>query len=294
MKRRLSSRGRLTPYLFLAPMMLGLLIFRIVPVGVSFAASFTQWNVFSPPRWVGLANYRALWDSPAFWQVLSNTALFALMYIPGVMVAGLALALLVDRGGKGIAFFRGLYFMPYITSVVAVALAWKWVFSTRFGILNNALRQVGVADPPGWLSDPEWALVSIAIVYVWQNSGFIMLLFLAGLQTVDDSYIEAARIDGARSWQIFRHITLPLLVPVGFFILIICLVASTQTFEATYALTKGGPNGASTTLAYDIYQNAFVFFRMGYASAIAYVLFLILVAVTFVSFAVRRRWAPDA
>jgi multiple sugar transport system permease protein len=278
------------PYLFIAPMLLGLVLFRLGPLLVSFGASFTDWNVIAAPRWLGLGNYREMLASEAFWQVLGNTALYALFYVPGVMILGLSLAVLVNQRLPGSTFFRGFFFLPYITATVAVALVWKWIFATRFGLLNAALRALGVDSSPSWLGDPDYALVSVAIVAVWQHAGFQMLLFLAGLQNIDEGLREAARIDGASEGQIFRRITLPLLSPVTFFVLIISLIASSQTFEVTYALTEGGPQRASTTLAFFIYQNAFVHFRMGYASALAYVLLLLVGAVTLVNFALRRRW----
>ncbi|MEX2542149.1 MAG: sugar ABC transporter permease [Trueperaceae bacterium] len=278
------------PYLFIAPMLLGLILFRLGPMLVSLAASFTDWNIISAPTWLGLRNYREMLSSAAFWEVLGNTSLYALFYVPGVMILGLALAVLVNQRLPGSTFFRGFFFLPYITSTVAVALVWKWIFATRFGLLNALLHAVGVDDPPSWLGDADYALVSVAVVAVWQHAGFQMLLFLAGLQNIDDGLREAARIDGATEFQIFRRITLPLLSPVTFFILIISLIASSQTFEVTYALTGGGPQRASTTLAFYIYQNAFVHFRMGYASALAYVLLTLVGTITLVNFALRRRW----
>jgi multiple sugar transport system permease protein len=271
-------------------MLLGLLLFRLGPLLVSFGASFTDWNVIAAPRWLGLGNYREMLASEAFWQVLGNTGLYALFYVPGVMILGLSLAVLVNQHLPGSTFFRGFFFLPYITATVAVALVWKWIFATRFGLLNNLLFALGIDRAPSWLGDADYALISVAIVAVWQHAGFQMLLFLAGLQNIDDGLREAARIDGASEGQIFRRITLPLLSPVTFFVLIISLIASSQTFEVTYALTEGGPQRASTTLAFFIYQNAFVHFRMGYASALAYVLLLLVGAVTLVNFALRRRW----
>lgn len=278
------------PFLFIAPMLLGLLLFRLLPIGAALVVSFMRWNIISSAQWVGLANYRELVASDAFWDVFRNTALFALMYVPGVMVLGLLLALLVNRNLKGSTLFRGVYFMPYITSIVAVALVWRWLFAARFGLLNVFLNQLGMTNPPSWLGDARYALIAVAIVYVWQSAGFQMLLFLAGLQNIDDNFKEVARIDGASEWQVFRYVTLPLLSPVTFFVLTISLIASSQTFEVTYALTGGGPQRASTTLAFYIYQNAFVFFRMGYASALAYVLLLVVGSVTVVNFYYRRRW----
>ena len=286
--------AKITPYLFILPMLIGLLVFRLGPIAASFGISFTSWNVLSPPRWIGLENYRQLLASPIFWEVARNTLLFAAIFVPLVMVLGLSLALLVNQKLRGSTFFRGVFFMPYITSIVAVALAWKWILATRFGLLNNALIDLfGVRSPPSWLGDPSIALFSVAFVLAWQSAGFQMLLFLAGLQNIDESLKEAARIDGASNLQILRHITLPLLSPITFFVLIISLIASSQTFEVTYALTGGGPQRASTTLAFYIYQNAFVHFQMGYASALAYMLLLFVGGLTAVNFIARRRWVYD-
>lgn len=281
---------RYLPLLFIAPMLIGLLLFRIGPIFASFGTSFTEWNVIGTPRFVGLENYRALLRDAAFWETMRNTVTFAVLYVPGVMALGLGLALLVHQGLRGSIVFRGLFFMPYITSMVAVALVWQWIFATRFGLLNAGLRALGVRNPPSWLGDPDLSLLALVIVSVWQAAGFQMLLFLAGLQNVDASVQDAARVDGANRWQVFRHVTLPMLSPVTFFVLIVSLIASSQTFEVTYALTGGGPQRSSTTLAFFIYQNAFVFFRMGYASALAYVLLLLVGSVAIVNFFLRRRW----
>ena len=283
--------AKFTPFLFILPMLVGLLIFRLIPIGFSFGISFTSWNIFSPPRWIGLENYRTLLQSPAFWEVARNTVVFALVFVPLVMGLGLSLAVLVNQKLRGSTFFRGVFFMPYITSIVAVALAWKWILATRFGLLNNALMEwFGVQHPPSWLGDPRYALFAVAFVLAWQSAGFQMLLFLAGLQNIDESLKEAAMIDGATKAQVFRHITLPLLSPITFFVLIISLIASSQTFEVTYALTGGGPQRASTTLAFYIYQNAFVHFQMGFASSLAYTLLLFVGGLTLVNFLLRRRW----
>ena len=283
--------SRITPFLFIAPMLIGLLIFRLLPIGVSFGVSFADWNVFSPPRWAGLANYRQMLESPAFWEVARNTVVFALVFVPLVMAMGLSLALLVNQKLRFSTFFRGVFFMPYITSIVAVAIAWRWILATRFGLLNNALTELfGIVNPPSWLGDPRFALLAVAFVLAWQSAGFQMLLFLAGLQNIDESIKEAAEIDGASRWQVFLHITLPLLSPITFFVLIISLIASSQTFEVTYALTGGGPQRASTTLAFYIYQNAFVHFQMGFASALAYALLLFVGGLTLINFWFRRRW----
>ena len=176
---------------------------------------------------------------------------------------------------------------------MAVTLVWRWIFSTRFGLLNNLLDWVGISENPAWLADPFFALPAVAIVSIWKDAGFFMLLLLAGLQTIDDTYYEAAKVDGASAWQRFRMITVPLLSRSLFFVLIIAMIRSTQTFEITYALTEGGPNGATTTLAYSVYLHAFVYFDMGQAAALSYVLCVILGFLTLLNFRLRKRWVHE-
>lgn len=278
--------------LFLLPAILGLLVFRVVPIGWALALSFTDWRIFDQVDWVGLDNYRHILSSPVSRQVLGNTLWFTAMYVPGVTVLSVTLAVLLNNGLRSSAFFRGAFFLPYITATVAITLAWRWIFSTRFGLLNHLLTSIGL-EGQAWLADPAWALPAVAIVSVWKDAGFYMILLIAGLQTIDPGYYEAARVDGARAFRRFYAITLPLLSRSLFFVLIMALIRSTQTFEITYALTNGGPNRASTTLAFYIYQNAFVHFEMGYASALAYVLCFVIGLVTLANFWLRRRWVHE-
>jgi len=286
--------SKITPYLFVAPTVLGLLLFRLGPTLAAFFISFTDWNIRTAPRFIGLGNYQELLNSASFWLVLRNTLVFALVYVPGVMVIALALSLLVNQKLRGISFFRGLYFLPYVTSMVAVAMVWNWIFSTRFGILNSMLRSVfGVTNPPAWLADSQTALMVLIIVTIWKTCGFQMMIFLAGLQNIPKHLYEAARIDGANNWTILWRITLPLLTPVIFFVLITSLLEAFATFEVTYAMTGGGPLFASTTLPFFVYINAFEFNRMGFASAAGYILLLVVGAITAFNFAVRRRWVRD-
>ena len=278
--------------LFLSPAIVGLLVFRLIPIGWAFALSFTNWRIFDNIEWVGLANYAHILTSPVSREVLGNTLWFTAMYVPGVMVVSVTLAVLLNNSLRSSALFRGAFFLPYITATVAVTLAWRWIFSTRFGLLNHLLGQVDI-ERIAWLADPAWALPAVAIVSVWKDAGFYMILLIAGLQTIDPGLYEAARVDGARAFRRFYTITLPLLSRSLFFVLILALVRSTQTFEITYALTNGGPNRASTTLAFYIYQNAFVHFEMGYASALAYVLCFVIGLITLLNFHLRRRWVHE-
>jgi multiple sugar transport system permease protein len=282
--------GRVAPWLFVLPTIVGLALFRVGPIVAAFLVSFTRWNVISSPQWQGLANYRELMSSEIFWRVLKNTVLFSVTYVPGVMVCGLFLAILVNTKLKGITFFRGLYYLPVITSTVAIGVVWSWILSPRFGVLPRILNNLGVMNVPSFLGDSRYALLTLVVVYIWKMSGYHMILFLAGLQNIPEVYYEAAKIDGATPWQLLRHVTLPLLSTTTFFIMIIALIQSLQTFDLTFAMTEGGPNNASATLSFFTYVNAFVHFRMGYAASMAFVLFLIVGSITLANFWARKYW----
>ncbi len=282
--------GRVAPWLFVLPTIVGLALFRVGPIVAAFLVSFTRWNVISSPQWQGLANYRELMSSEIFWRVLKNTVLFSVTYVPGVMVCGLFLAILVNTKLKGITFFRGLYYLPVITSTVAIGVVWSWILSPRFGALPRFLNDLGVMNVPSFLGDSRYALLTLVVVYIWKMAGYHMILFLAGLQNIPEVYYEAAKIDGASPWQQLRYVTLPLLSTTTFFIMIIALIQSLQTFDLTFAMTEGGPNNASATLSFFTYVNAFVHFRMGYAASMAFVLFLIVGSITLANFWARKYW----
>lgn len=285
---------KIVPYFFILPMIVGLILFRFGPILASFLISFTEWRGTRNPVFLGLGNYAELFNSDIFWEVLSNTFLFAGLFVPGTMLLGLILALLANQPLRGIAFFRGIYYLPAITSMVAVALVWKWIFASRFGILNYLLRTYAeVADPPRWLSDSSTALYVLVIVSIWKSAGLPMMVYLAGLKGIPRHLYESAKIDGANTWQMFRHITLPVLTPVTFFILIITLFDAFGTFEVTFAMTQGGPLNASTTLPFYIYQNSFQFARYGLASSLAYALMIVVVILTLINFYARDRWVQQ-
>ena len=287
--------GKLTPYLFVLPTILGLIVFRLGPVAVAIGASFTRWNVQTPPKFLGLNNFVELISSDTFWLIFKNTILFTVIFVPGVMIVSLLMAVMVNQKLRGIAFFRGLFFMPYITAMVAVAMVWNWIFATRFGVLNYVLINFFyISDPPAWLADKTWALPALAIVAIWKQVGFQMLIFLAGLQSIPRSLYDAAAIDGANRQQQFFKITLPLLSPITFFVFIITVIEAFKTFEVTFAMTEGGPNNASSTLAFYIYQNAFIFGRMGFASALALFLLLFVGLTTVLSFKLKGRMVEYA
>lgn len=285
---------KVTPYIFILPMLLGLILFRFGPILGSLAISFTRWRGTSSPTYIGMGNYTEALTSDVFWEVMNNTLLFALLFVPGTMLLGLVLALLVNQPLRGIDFFRGIYYLPAITSMVAVALVWNWIFASRFGILNYILRTVfAVSDPPRWVSDSSTALFVLIIVSVWKSAGLPMMVYLAGLKGIPQSLYESAKIDGAGAWQLLRYVTLPMLTPVTFFVLIITLFEAFGTFEVTFAMTGGGPLNASTTLPFYIYQNSFQFARYGFASSLAYVLMIVVVILTVINFWARDRWVTQ-
>lgn len=279
--------------IFLAPTIIGLLFFRLIPMVWALGLSFTHWKIFDTVQFAGIDNYVSILTSPFTTRVFWNTLMFALMYVPGAVLLALVLAVILNRAIRGAAWFRGMFFLPFITTTVAVGLTWRWMYSTRFGVINTMLDWLGIKSNPAWLADPAYALASLAIVAVWRDAGFYMLLLLAGLQTIDTDYYQIARLEGASAFFRFRTITLPLLSRSVFFVLIIAMIRSTQTFELTYALTEGGPNGATVTLGYQIYLDAFVNFEMGMAAALSYTLCIILGMLTLVNFRLRRRWVHE-
>lgn len=289
MKKNLKWYREWHAWLFILPAIIGLFVFRLGPMVFAFFMSFMQWNIISPAQWLGLQNYVEMFGDPSFWTVLQNTFIFLLIYVPGVMVFGLLLAVLVNQKMKGVKGFRAMYFAPVVTSAVAIGMVWGWLLSPKYGLLNYLLEFLGI-NGPSWLGDSKWALISIALVMVWKMAGYYMILFLAGLQDVPGVLYEASRIDGANRFQSFRNITLPLISPTTFFVLIIAIIDSFRNFQIVYTMTQGGPGISSTTLPYSIYQNAFVFYRMGYASAMAYVLLAIVGLITLVNFYMKKRW----
>ena len=279
--------------LFLVPSLLPLVTFTIGPMVASIGISTLEWNLISDAEYVGLDNYRELAGDPAFRAALWHTLQYIAGYLPLVFVGGLGLALLLNRGLKGLAFFRSIYFLPVVTSWVIVALVWRWLLSPTGGIVNSALEIIGV-DGPGWWADPTWAMPSVILASAWKDLGFVMVIFLAGLQSMPQEVEEAALVDGASAWQRFRRVTLPLLSPSSFFVLIISLIHGFQVFDQVFVMTGGGPAGATTVIVERVYTSAFRYGEMGYAAAMSWVLFTIILAVTLFQFRMQRRWVTYA
>ena len=279
-----------TAWAFLLPSLVLFATFTGIPVIAALGISFTQWDLFNPARFIGLDNYTKLFGDPIFARVMGNTAYFVLLSVPVQMLIGLGCALALNRGIRGQTFFRIAYFLPVVTSTIAAALVWAWLFNANFGLINALLSLVGITDVPRWLASTQWAMPAVIIVSIWQNLGYAMVLFLAGLQNIRADLYDAAAIDGARGWRRLWFITLPLLSPTTFFVLIISIIGSFQIFELVFVMTQAGPANATNTLVYYIYQNGFQFYQMGYASAAAMVLFLIVLIFTLVQYKLQRRW----
>jgi multiple sugar transport system permease protein len=278
------------PYLYLLPTLVGLFLFSAGAVVASFLMSFTRWDIITSPEWVWFQNYTDMMRSELFWEVFRNTVYFVILAVPLSVIGSLALALLVNNSLRGITFFRTAYFLPVVSSMIAVALVWSWIFNPEYGLLNYLLLELFGIRGPAWLYDTTWALPAMVLVTVWKGLGYSMVIFLAGLQNIPQHLYEAATVDGAGSWRRFLHVTLPMLSPTTFFILVITLINAFQVFEQTYVLTKGGPANSTLTLSYYVYQNAFQFFQMGNAAALSYILFAIIFSVTLIQFRAQRRW----
>ncbi|MBS4205140.1 carbohydrate ABC transporter permease [Lederbergia citrea] len=275
-------------YIFLTPQLLGLIAFALIPLCFAFVLSFMNWDGFGAKTFIGLDNFMGQFKNPVFWKALWNTVLYTILYIPVGITLSMVLAIALNKI-RGKELYRIFFFMPVITSSVSVGVIWMWILNGDFGILNQFLANFGIAGPQ-WLTDTRWVMVSIAILSIWWQLGYNMVIFLAGLQGISSSYYEAAEIDGASKFQKFRHITLPLLSPTTFFVTIMAIIGSFQVFDQAFVMTSGGPAKASYTLVYHIYETAFINFRMGESSAAAMILFVIILIFTLIQFRVSKRW----
>lgn len=286
--RNLTRREALECYLFISPVCFGLLAFTIGPILASLYFSFTEYNIIRAPKWVGLGKFHDLIRDELFWQSLKVTSLYVVMHLPISLVLALGIALLMNQKVRGIVFFRTVYYLPSVVSGVAVALLWMWIFNPEFGILNTLLAMVNIQGP-AWLFDEHWSLPAIALMSLWGVGGS-MLIYLAGLQGIPSELYEAAEIDGASRWRRFWFITLPLLSTVILFNLVMGLIASFQEFTPAYVMTSGGPNFSTLFYNYYLYENAFEYLYMGYASAMAWVLLVIVLILTLLVFKSSPMW----
>lgn len=283
LKKNLYKKGDgLSAILLLSPTLVIFSAFILFPVFFSFYLSFHKWNMFSgDTTFIGLDNYIRMFKSEEFWSVLKNTAIYTLGTIPLNMIFSLFIAYVLHKKIIGKKFLRTAFFAPVIISPVAAAVIWRWLYDPNFGLINWFIGLVGI-NPINWLNEPAAAMIALIIMGVWKTFGINMVLFSAGLQGIPENFYEAAEIDGAGSWKKFWNITIPLLAPTTFFIMVISMISSFQVFDIVYVLTSGGPLGSTKVLVFYVYEYAFKFFEMGYASAGAYVLFAILFILTLI------------
>ena len=278
--------------IFVAPAMVLFLIFTTLPFVGALALSFTDYDILTPPSWTGLENYARLLDDATFLTSLKNVFSYSLMFVPTMILLSLLLALALSRKLPGMGVFRIIYFIPVVTSPVAAATVWTWMLNGSHGPINELLRLVGI-EGPAWLADSDTAMVAIVLVTLWQGLGWNVLIYLAGLQNVPGYLYEAAALDGANRWQSFLHITWPSLRTTTFFVTTLSLIGAFQLFDQAFVMTQGGPGNSTVTPVYQIYESGFNRLQMGYASAQAFSLFVIIVAVTVINMRVNRDQAPE-
>jgi multiple sugar transport system permease protein/sn-glycerol 3-phosphate transport system permease protein len=289
-RRRRHRRARtvLEAYALLAPSLFGFLLFLVAPIFGVLALSLFDWNLIGTPEFVGLANYREMAGDPEARRAIVNTIYYVLLNIPAQTVLALLLAVALNRRMRGGKVLRVLYVLPWMAMPVALGIIWTWMFDPKYGAINKLLGLAGV-NGPEWLSSTTWAMPVLASVNIWQYTGYTMLILLAGLQAIPRQLLEAAQIDGASAVQRFFKITLPLLRPSMFFVLVTSTIGSFQMFDTVYVMTQGGPAGSTDTLNFHIYQQAFRLFRAGYASALAVVLFCLILLVAVAQYLYFRR-----
>ena len=276
-------------YLFSGPVIVWFFIFHLIPIIAGAVLGFYSWDILNPPKPVGLANFAAVLKDDLFWRAMINTLYYAVVSVCLTSAVSLGLAMALNQRLGSIAAYRTMFFLPAVTAMVAVSMVWRWLYNTDYGIFNYVLSLGGI-PPLNWLGEPDLAMPAVIVMSVWRSAGFNTIIFLAGLQGIPQEYYEASSLDGAGRWARFRHVTLPLISPSTFFIMVTGLINSWQVFDQVYAMTRGGPLFATTTAVYLVYSNAFEWNKAGYASAMAYYLFIVIMLFTLAQFLFQRRW----
>lgn len=285
-----SLKKDLVAYSFILPNLLGFAIFTLVPTVFSLVLAFMNWDGANVVSWAGFDNFKQLFHDTTFRIALRNTFYYVIGTVPLTMIASLGLAMLLNQPLVGRNFFRATFFFPYVGSLVAVAVVWNMIFSPAAGPVNQFLMSLGVENPPRWTASVDWAMPTVIMASIWRGMGYYMVIYLAALQGIPAELYEAASIDGASAWQKFRYVTLPMLTPATFFVSIMLTIASFKIFDLILVMTNGGPGRATNVLVMHTYNVAFREFRFGYASAIALVLFVIVLVITIIQFRMERRW----
>ncbi|GAA3623032.1 sugar ABC transporter permease [Microbacterium awajiense] len=286
-------RYALTVLAFLLPSAIPLALFVLLPMASAAWISLTEWNLITEPVFVGVDNFVALVADPRTAAVFGNTLYYIVGYLPLVYIGGLLLALALNQALKGRALWRGIYFLPVVTSWIAVAIVWRWLLNPNNGVVNTVLAWFGI-DGPGWWTDPAWSMPSVIIASAWKDLGFVMVILLAGLQAINPDLYDAAKVDGAGAWSRFRNVTLPMLSPSTFFVVVISLINGFQVFDQVYAMTGGGPAGSSQVVVQQIYDLTFRYGQAGEASALSWMLFAVILGVTVVQILGQKRWVHYA
>ena len=280
----LFNKQNYAAWLFILPAVAGTFVFIIIPVICSFGLSFCKWDLVNPIQFAGIDNYRQIFTEPLFYKIFLNTVVFAVSTSVFGVIIPLVLAVILNNKIRGSEFYKTAYFLPFITPMIVIGVVWQWIFDPNIGILNNFL-QIHI----NWLYDTRFAMPALIIVSVWKLIGYNMIIFLSSLSAINQSLFEAAKIDGAGAFQTFKNVTVPLLSPTIFFVVIITAISSFQIFDLIYLMTQGGPLDSTNVLVYAIYKNAFEYFNVGKASAIAYVLFVVILVLTLVQWNLRKK-----
>ncbi len=280
----LFNKQNYAAWLFILPAVAGTFVFIIIPVICSFGLSFCKWDLVNPIQFAGIDNYRQIFTEPLFYKIFLNTVVFAVSTSVFGVIIPLVLAVILNNKIRGSEFYKTAYFLPFITPMIVIGVVWQWIFDPNIGILNNFL-QIHI----NWLYDTRFAMPALIIVSVWKLIGYNMIIFLSSLSAINRSLFEAAKIDGAGAFQTFKNVTVPLLSPTIFFVVIITAISSFQIFDLIYLMTQGGPLDSTNVLVYAIYKNAFEYFNVGKASAIAYVLFVVILVLTLIQWNLRKK-----
>ncbi len=286
---RPSVRREITGWAFSSPWIAGFLVFTAIPMGYAVWLAFHSWEIITPARYVGLANFAEAFADPLMWKSLRVTAVWCVVTIPLHLILGLAVALLMNQRVPGINYFRTIYYIPAVIPAVATAILWMWVFDPSFGVLNWFIMKVTGHPGPTWFADQNWALPALMIMSLWGVGGG-MVIYLAGLQGIPTALYEAATIDGAGVVAKFRHVTIPMLTPVIFFNLIMSIIGAFQVFDTAYVTTQGGPNNATLFYMLYLFRNAFNWYKMGYATALAWILFALVLGLSLIQFRLGQHW----
>ncbi|NSW89196.1 MAG: sugar ABC transporter permease [Firmicutes bacterium] len=286
----LKKQETITGWLFILPILIGFLVFVAGSVIYSLVISLTKWDLLTPPVFIGIQNYIRVFKDESFWQCMYNTVYFVIGLVPSVLILSMLTAIAINQKvNKLTSFFKVSFYIPNITSTIAVSMIWLWILNPTNGLINTLLHLIGITNTPMWLQSVVWAKPALIIMRIWQMCGYYMIMFLAGLQTIPETLYEAAEVDGARKWQKYRYITVPMLSNTTFFVTIMLIIEAFNIFEAIFVMTEGRPAGSTNTLLYYIYYNGFQYYRMGYASALAWILFAILFVLTLIQFRLRRK-----